>query len=248
MKRRTVLVADDERLVRAAFRMLIDSSDDLVTVGEAGTGGEAVALAAELLPDVVLMDIRMPGMTGLEATGRIRALPGAEGVRVLVLTTFDLDEYVYGALRAGASGFLLKDTPAADLLAALRVVADGQALLAPSVTTRLIAEFARRPGRAVRGGAVKGGAANGRDGSGDDGGVGRASVPMAELAGLSEREREVLLLIARGRTNDQIAEHLGISRVTVKTHIRRLLAKLDAHDRAQLVVVAYESGLVTPGH
>ncbi|MBB5081270.1 DNA-binding NarL/FixJ family response regulator [Nonomuraea endophytica] len=247
MKRRTVLVADDERLVRAAFRMLIDSSDDLVTVGEAGTGDEAVALAAELLPDVVLMDIRMPGMTGLEATGRIRALPGAEGVRVLVLTTFDLDEYVYGALRAGASGFLLKDTPAADLLAALRVVADGQALLAPSVTTRLIAEFARRPGGAAKGSAVKGSAVNGRDGSGG-GSVGRASVPMAELAGLSEREREVLLLIARGRTNDQIAEHLGISRVTVKTHVRRLLAKLDAHDRAQLVVVAYESGLVTPGH
>ncbi|WP_184968957.1 LuxR C-terminal-related transcriptional regulator [Nonomuraea endophytica] len=227
--------------------MLIDSSDDLVTVGEAGTGDEAVALAAELLPDVVLMDIRMPGMTGLEATGRIRALPGAEGVRVLVLTTFDLDEYVYGALRAGASGFLLKDTPAADLLAALRVVADGQALLAPSVTTRLIAEFARRPGGAAKGSAVKGSAVNGRDGSGG-GSVGRASVPMAELAGLSEREREVLLLIARGRTNDQIAEHLGISRVTVKTHVRRLLAKLDAHDRAQLVVVAYESGLVTPGH
>ncbi|RBQ15557.1 DNA-binding response regulator [Spongiactinospora rosea] len=223
MNRRRIVVADDERLLRAAFRLLIDSSPDLVTVGEAGTGEEAVALAAELRPDVVLMDVRMPGMTGIEATRRICELPGAEQVRILVLTTFDLDEYVYGALRAGAGGFLLKDTPAADLLAALRVVADGQALIAPSVTTRLIAELARRPS------------------------PGPAALTAPDLLGISEREREVLLLVGRGRTNDEIAQALGISRVTVKTHIRRLLAKLDAHDRAQLVVIAYESGLITPG-
>jgi DNA-binding NarL/FixJ family response regulator len=216
-----VLVADDQTLVRAGFRVLVESAPDLEVVGEAGDGVEAVELARRELPDVVLMDIRMPRMDGLEATRRIVALDRAEGIRVLVLTTFDLDEYVYEALRAGASGFLLKDTPPADLLAAIRVVAAGDALLAPGVTRRLIAEFARRPEP--------------------------SAVTPAALAALTDREREVLALVARGLSNAEIAELLVVSGATAKTHVSRVLAKLHARDRAQLVMLAYETGLVTPG-
>jgi len=216
-----VLVADDQTLVRAGFRVLVESAPDLEVVGEAGDGAEAVELARQRLPDVALMDIRMPRMDGLEATRRIVALDRTEAVRVLVLTTFDLDEYVYQALRAGASGFLLKDTPPADLLAAIRVVAAGDALLAPSVTRRLIAEFARRPQP--------------------------SAVTPAALAALTDREREVLALVARGLSNAEIAEALVVSGATAKTHVSRVLAKLGARDRAQLVMLAYETGLVTPG-
>ena len=217
-----VLVADDQTLVRAGFRVLVESASDLEVVGEAGDGVQAVELADQHRPDVVLMDIRMPGMDGLEATRRIVALDQAEDVRVLVLTTFDLDEYVYEALRAGASGFLLKDTPPAELLAAIRVVAAGEALLAPSITRRLIAEFARRPEPA-------------------------ATATPAALAALTDREREVLALVARGLSNAEIAELLVVSTATAKTHVSRVLAKLQARDRAQLVMLAYETGLVTPG-
>ena len=216
-----VLVADDQTLVRAGFRVLVDSAPDLEVVGEAADGLDAVEAARRLRPDVVLMDIRMPRMDGLEATRRIVALDQAGAVRVLVLTTFDLDEYVYQALRAGASGFLLKDTPPADLLAAIRVVAAGDALLAPSVTRRLIAEFARRPDPT------------------------RAA--PAELQALTDREREVLALVAQGLSNAEIAERLVVSPATSKTYVSRLLAKLGARDRAQLVAIAYETGLVTPG-
>ncbi|GGU05667.1 response regulator [Actinomadura citrea] len=212
----SVLVADDQALLRGSFRVLIDTAPGLRTVGEAGTGAEAVELAGRERPDVVLMDVRMPEMDGIEATQRICA--GIPGVRVLILTTFDLDTYVYSALRAGASGFLLKDTPPADLLSAIRVVASGESLLAPSVTRRLIAEFVRRPGP--------------------------AQPPPTGLAALTDREREVLTLIARGLSNTELAEHLHLSPATVKTHIGHLLAKLHARDRAQLVITAYETGLV----
>ncbi|GAA4395293.1 response regulator transcription factor [Actinomadura sp. NPDC048032] len=214
----SVLVADDQALLRGSFRVLIDTAPGLRTVGEAGTGAEAVELAARERPDVVLMDVRMPEMDGIEATQRICA--DIPGVRVLILTTFDLDTYVYSALRAGASGFLLKDTPPADLLSAIRVVASGESLLAPSVTRRLIAEFVRRPGP--------------------------AQPPPAALDTLTEREREVLALIARGLSNTELAEHLHLSPATVKTHIGHLLAKLHARDRAQLVITAYETGLIRP--
>jgi DNA-binding NarL/FixJ family response regulator len=216
-----VVVADDQLLVRAGFRVLVDSAPDLEVTGEAGDGVEAVDLARRERPDVVLMDIRMPRMDGLEATRRIVADELLAGVRVLVLTTFDLDEYVYQALRAGASGFLLKDTPPADLLAAIRVVAAGDALLAPRVTRRLIEEFARRPEP--------------------------AAVAPAALAALTDREREVLALVARGLSNAEISERLFVSAATTKTHVSRVLAKLGARDRAQLVMLAYETGLVTPG-
>ena len=216
-----VVIADDQRLVRAGFRVLVESAPDLQVVGEAGDGVEAVEQARRELPDVVLMDIRMPRMDGLEATRRIVALDRAEGVRVLVLTTFDLDEYVYEALRAGASGFLLKDAPAADLVHAVRVVAAGEALLAPTVTRRLIAEFAARP-HADR------------------------PRPIA-LNALTPRETEVLRLIARGRSNQEIAADLVVAEQTVKTHIGRILGKLGLRDRAQAVVFAYESGLVAVG-
>jgi DNA-binding NarL/FixJ family response regulator len=214
-----VLIADDQALLRGSFRVLIDLAPDLSVVGEAGTGVEAVALAEQVQPDVVLMDVRMPRMDGIEATRHICAVPDTT-TRVLILTTFDLDEYVYGALRAGASGFLLKDTPPGDLLAAIRVVAAGEGLLAPTVTRRLIAEFARR------------------------------SEPLRPLSGVldgvTDREREVLTLIATGLSNVEISGHLRLSLATVKTHISRLLAKLQARDRAQLVIVAYEAGLVRP--
>ncbi|MBT2214174.1 response regulator transcription factor [Actinomadura sp. NEAU-AAG7] len=213
-----VLVADDQALLRGSFRVLVDTAPGLLTVGEAGTGAEAVELAASQSPDVVLMDVRMPEMDGIEATRRICGeLPD---VRVLILTTFDLDTYVYSALRAGASGFLLKDTPPADLLSAIRIVASGESLLAPTVTRRLIAEFVRRPGP--------------------------VQPPPAGLDGVTDREREVLALIARGLSNTELAAHLHLSPATVKTHIGHLLAKLQARDRAQLVIAAYETGLVTP--
>jgi DNA-binding NarL/FixJ family response regulator len=215
-----VLVADDQALVRGSFRVLVDLTPDFTTVGEAGTGAEAVELTVRHRPDVVLMDVRMPEMDGIEATRRICADPATAATRVLILTTFDLDEYVYGALRAGASGFLLKDTPPNELLGGIRVVAAGDGLLAPSVTRRLIGEFARRP---------------------------EPGRPLPQrLAGVTEREREVLTLVARGLSNVEIAAHLSLSLATVKTHMGRLLAKLGVRDRAQLVIVAYETGLVKP--
>jgi len=216
-----VLVADDQALVRGGFRVLVDSAADLEVVGEAADGAEALALVRILKPDVVLMDIRMPVTNGIEATRAIANDPATAETRVLMLTTFDLDEYVYDALRAGASGFLLKDTEPEALLDAIRVVASGDALLAPSVTRRLIAEFAHRPSPA------------------------RASIAQLEV--LTEREREVLSHVARGLSNGEIATELFISPATAKTHVSRVMMKLDARDRAQLVAIAYESGLVTPG-
>jgi DNA-binding NarL/FixJ family response regulator len=216
-----VVVVDDQALVRAGFKALLTSDPEVEVVGEAGNGLDAVERARELKPDVILMDVRMPDMDGLEATRRILADEATAATRVLVLTTFDLDEYVYDGLRAGASGFVLKDIEPADLVQAVHVVARGEALLAPSVPRRLIAEFARRPDPSRR-------------------------VPP-RLAELTEREREVLVQIARGLTNDEIAEGLVISPATAKTHVSRILSKLDARDRAQLVVIAYENRLVTPG-
>lgn len=214
-----VVVVDDQALVRAGFRVLVDSSADLEVLGVAADGIEAVRVVREVRPDVVLMDIRMPEMDGIEATRQIVGSPEGEQTRVLILTTFDLDEYVYNALRAGASGFLLKDTPPEDLLDAIRVIAAGNALLAPSVTRTLIAEFAGR------------------------------AAPMAlgtdVLLTVTPREKEVLVLVARGRSNSEIADELHMSAATAKTHVSRLLAKLGARDRAQLVVIAYESGLAT---
>ena len=216
-----VVVADDQALVRAGFRMLIDVEPDIEVVGEAADGVEAVDVVRRTRADVVLMDVRMPTVDGIEATRRICADPATAGVRVVILTTFDLDEYVFSAVRAGASGFLLKDTPPGELLAAVRVVAGGDALLAPSVTRALIAEFARQP-------------------SPDTG-------PPPQLDLLSEREREVLVLVAQGLSNTEIAAALVVGQATAKTHVSRLLLKLAARDRAQLVMLAYESGLVVPG-
>lgn len=215
-----VLVAEDQALVRTGLLLLVGTAPDLVVVGEAATGAQAVALARSERPDVVLMDVRMPDLDGIEATRQICADPGTAGVRVLMLTTFDIDEYVYASLRAGASGFLLKDAPPTELLAAVRTVAAGDALLAPSVTRRLIAEFTRRPEP--------------------------SRSPSPRLDPLTGRERDVLLLVARGLSNQEIAQHLHLGVATVKTHIGRILAKLAARDRAQLVISAYESGLVTP--
>jgi DNA-binding NarL/FixJ family response regulator len=215
-----VLVADDQAAVRAGFAVLVAAEDDMEVAGEAADGRAAVDLARRVLPHVVLMDIRMPVLDGLEATRLICADPTLADTRVLVLTTFDLDEYVYGALRAGASGFLLKDAGPRELLHAIRVVAAGDALLAPSITTRLIAEFAARPDPRQR---------------------------PAELDGLTEREQEILRLVAAGLSNADIARRLVISPLTAKTHVSRILAKLGCHDRAQLVALAYETGLVTPG-
>ncbi|MFF5261602.1 response regulator [Actinomadura viridis] len=213
-----VLIADDQALLRGSLRVLLETTPGFEVAGEAGDGARAVELAVGAEPDVVLMDVRMPEMDGIEATRRVCATVPA--VRVLILTTFDLDAYVYAALRAGASGFLLKDAHPADLLAAVRVVASGEALLAPGVTRRLIAEFARRPET--------------------------GHPPARDLRGLTGREREVLTLVARGLSNAELAEHLRLSVATVKTHIGNLLAKLHARDRAQLVIVAYETGLVRP--
>ena len=218
-----VLVVDDQFLIRAGLVGLLDAAPGFEAVGEAGAGEEAVRLAARTRPDVILMDIRMPGMNGIEATERILAEAAAPAPRVLVLTTFDLDEYVYGALRAGASGFLLKDSGPERLLAAVAAVAGGDALFAPSVTRRLVEAFAR-PAHAVSG----------------------APAPPG-LDVLTTREVEVLELVAHGLSNPEIAERLSISEATVKTHLNRTMTKLDLNSRAQAVVVAYETGLVTPG-
>jgi DNA-binding NarL/FixJ family response regulator len=215
-----VVLADDQVLVRAGFRLLLDTEDGFEVCGEAGDGAQAVTLARRHRPDVVVMDIRMPGTDGLQATRQISSDPELAEVKVLVLTTFDVDEYVFEALRGGASGFLLKDTDPIDLLHALRVVAAGEALLAPSVTRRLIAEYISRPEY-------------------------RRPAPSS-LREITEREREVLVLVAGGLSNDEIAEHLVISPATARTHVSRVMTKLRARDRAQLVVLAYESGLVTP--
>jgi len=222
-----VLLADDQPLIRTALQMVITDTDDIEVAGEAGTGAEAVALAGSLRPDVVVMDIRMPGLDGIEATRRIMGSspdPGSPA-RVVVLTTFDDDEYVYAALRAGASGFLVKDMALEEILAAVRTVAAGDALIAPAVTRRLIEEFARRP-EPVPAPAPAGG--------------------QRAVGGITERERDVLTLIGRGLSNTEIAADLTLSIATVKTYVTRLLAKLDARDRVQLVIIAYDAGLVAP--
>jgi DNA-binding NarL/FixJ family response regulator len=215
-----VLLADDQTLVRAGFRGLLERSDDIEVVGEAATGAEALAAARSSRPDIVLMDIRMPVMDGLEATRRIIADEQLSGVRVIVLTTFELDEYVFEALRAGASGFLLKDIEPAELRQAVRVVAAGDALLSPSVTRRLIRQFVAQAGPRL--------------------------IDPARLAVLTDREREVMALVARGLSNEEIGQRLVMSPATAKTHVSRTMIKLDARDRAQLVVFAYQTGLVTP--
>jgi DNA-binding NarL/FixJ family response regulator len=214
-----VLVVDDEALLRTAFSSLIDAEDDLEVVGEAADGRQAVESAHRLAPDVVVMDVRMPVMDGIEATRQITSSPGPDAPRVLILTTFDLDDYVFDALRAGASGFALKSRPLEELLSAIRTVAGGEALLAPSVTRRLIAHFTgstRSPSKAPRG-----------------------------LDELTEREREVLCLVAQGLSNAELAETLRVSLPTAKTHVSRILTKLDARDRTQLVILAYQAGIIT---
>jgi DNA-binding NarL/FixJ family response regulator len=216
-----VVIADDQALVRGGFRVLVDSAPDMEVLGEAANGAEAIALALQFVPDVVLMDIRMPVLDGIEATRRIKADPATASVKVLILTTFDLDDYVYAALRGGASGFLLKDTVPEDLLTGIRIVAAGDGLLSPTVTRRLIHEFAARP---------------------------EPSGPAPAIFDvLTGREREVLVEVARGLSNAEIAARLHMSAATAKTHVSRLLMKLDARDRTQLVVLAYETGLATPG-
>ncbi len=216
----SIVVADDQALVRAGFSAILESQPGITVCGEAADGEEAIDLVRRLDPDVVLMDIQMPGVDGLEATRRLLQGSGADRPAVLMLTTFDLDAYVYDALRAGASGFLLKDTPPEDLVAAVRVVARGDALIAPGVTKRLIEQFARSA---------------------------PAAVPSDALAELTPREAEVLALVASGLSNGEIAEELVLSNATVKTHVKRILAKLDLRDRVQAVVLAYEVGLVYPG-
>ncbi|MGP4002064.1 response regulator [Streptomyces sp. 8N706] len=224
-----VLLADDQALLRSAFRVLVDSEADMEVVGEASDGAEAVRLVRELGVDVVLMDIRMPGTDGLTATREISADPALDGVRVVMLTTFEVDEYVVESLRSGASGFLGKGAEPDELLSAIRVAAAGEALLSPVATKGLIATFLAQ--------------SDGRAGGGTGGGHGREA---ARLAALTSREREVLVLVAGGLSNDEIADRLAVSPLTVKTHVNRAMAKLGARDRAQLVVVAYESGLVRP--
>jgi DNA-binding NarL/FixJ family response regulator len=215
-----VLLADDQALVRAGFRALLDAKEDMDVVGEVSDGAEAVRVATELTPDVVLMDIRMPEMDGLAATRAIASNERLADVRIVILTTFGLDEYVFEAIRSGASGFLVKDTEPEELIQAVRVVAAGDALLSPSVTGRLLAEFASHS---------------------------KEPQSAAELDGLTEREREIVALVGEGLSNQEIAERLYVSPATAKTHVSRAMNKLRARDRAQLVVIAYESGLVRPG-
>ena len=214
-----VLIADDQALVRAGFRLILDAETDLKVVGEAQDGYEAVAAVQRLLPDIVLMDVRMPGLDGIEATRRL--VDGECSAKILMLTTFDMDEYVYESLRAGASGFLLKDVPPEQLVTGIRAVASGEALLAPSVTRRMIEEFVRRPPNAAR------------------------PAPR-ELEQLTAREREVLVLMARGLSNAELAKEFVVSEATVKTHVAHVLAKLGLRDRVQAVVFAYESGVIRP--
>ena len=239
-----VAVADDQALVRVGFCGIIAATPGLEVVGEAGNGAEAVKVALETSPDVILMDVRMPVMDGIEAT---RQITGASEVRSLILTTFDLDEYVYAALRAGASGFLLKDTLPADLVNAIRVIAGGDALLAPSITRRLIVEFARSGAFGTDIGTGAGpdtAAAAGGSGQPQAGPGGARQRPTGDqLKPLTDREREVLQLVARGMSNSEIAEHLSISPATAKTHVAHLLTKLGARDRVQLVILAYRGGL-----
>jgi DNA-binding NarL/FixJ family response regulator len=215
-----VVLADDQALVRAGFRSLLDAQDDIEVVGEASSGDEAVGLASDLSPDVVLMDIRMPGMDGLAATRAIAEDERLADVRIVVLTTFGLDEYVFEAIRSGASGFLVKDTEPDELVQAVRVVAGGEALLSPSVTRQLLVEFASRA---------------------------KEPIQAAGLEELTDREREIVALVGEGLSNQEIAERLFVSPATAKTHVSRAMGKLRARDRAQLVVIAYESGLVRPG-
>jgi DNA-binding NarL/FixJ family response regulator len=229
-----VLLADDQALIRAGFRVLLEAAEDIEVVGEAVNGDQAVEFARAERPDVILMDIRMPGTDGLAATSQIAAAGDLSEVRVVILTTFETDEYVYQALRAGASGFLVKDAEPEELIRAVRVVHRGEALLSPSVTRRLIASLASRAP------AVPAAAAPGRDGAG-------RALPASDLARLTEREREVLALVAQGLSNDEIAARLYLSPLTTKTHVSHIMTKLCARDRAQLVVIAYESGLVVPG-
>ncbi|GAA3422957.1 response regulator [Streptosporangium sandarakinum] len=214
-----VLLADDQPLIRSGFRALLDLEDDIEVVAEAGDGGEALALARRHLPDIALVDVRMPVMDGIEATRRIAADPALTGVHVVILTNYGLDEHVFDALRAGAAGFLVKDIQPEDFLHAVRVAARGDALLAPSITRRLIDRYVSQPLRTDAGAALK---------------------------ELTNREREAVALVARGLSNDEIADHMVISSTTAKTHVNRAMAKLHARDRAQLVVLAYESGLVVP--
>src|ERR671919_1270621 len=216
-----VLIADDQALVRTGFRMILDAENDVEVTGEAADGLEAIAAAQSERPDVILMDVRMPNMNGIEATRRLVDKDDVDPIRVLILTTFDLDEYVYDALRAGASGFLLKDAPPEDLVQAVRVVARGEGLIAPSITKRLIEEIAQRPPQ-------------------------HTASPEA-LRSLTQRELEVLQLVARGLSNQEIAKELFVSETTVKTHVGRVLMKLGVRDRVQAVVLAYESGIISPG-
>jgi DNA-binding NarL/FixJ family response regulator len=228
-----VVVADDQALVRAGFCGIVAATAGLAVVGEAGTGAEAVEVTRHTRPDVVLMDVRMPELDGIEATRQITATPGL-AARVLILTTFDLDEYVYAALHAGASGFLLKSTEPAELVNAIRVVAAGDALLAPSVTRRLVEEFTRRPAPAAP--------PRSRDPEPHP-----VRAPAASLDAITGREREVLALIATGLSNSEIAERLSISEATAKTHVGHLLTKLNARDRVHLVILAFQAGLVSAG-